>query len=223
MIFEKILSLDDIVKIIREHRIILGVIAGLALGSAGVFFYLQFSRIARNESAQMALAETFDEMNSAYHNPELWQEVEVAARTGLRQFKGADISPYFISVHVETLIQQNKLQEALELMQEMLTKITPQNPFYFVFKIKYARMKMDSTDKEVSNSGLQDLIALSEDPANKNYDEALYYLGNYYLNTGAPDQAVKAWKALVEREKNVREGIVSPWVTLAQHSLQETV
>lgn len=223
MTFENFFSLDFFNTFIKEYRIALGIIAACVLIGGGSLFYLQLSSIARNESAQMALSETLDEVNNAYYNVELWQEVEIAAKTGFRQYERSDLAPYFLTAQVDALLQQGKHEQALESMQKVLSMLAEHSPFYHIFKIKYARMKLDSSDVAINQSGMQDLIELSQDVANKNYDQALYYLGQYYHQKGLADKAISSWQAIVERDKKDNNGVASPWLALAEKSLQDVL
>ena len=81
-------------------------------------------------------------------------------------------------------------------------------------------MKLDSEDDAVKNAGLHDLEALAINTKNKNRDQALYYLADYFALQGLHDREKEFLHQLVVA---FPEGglAASPWAALAQEKLKE--
>lgn len=220
MTIEKFFSYDYLVNFFEKNKTIIIIsVAGVVIAvSIGV--YINLSRIAREESAQLALSESLQEMKNAEQNAELWQDVDIASKTGFRQYARSSFAPYFLALQAEALAQEGQLQEALVIMDEFFKNLSSNSPFYNLYKIKQARMQLDSPDTTVNQVGLHTLQTLANDARNQQYDEALYYLGNYYQARNQQEKAQEAWKIIIERKKD-NEQVNSPWSSLAEKSLLE--
>lgn len=200
----------------KNHFMAVVVAVGLMIGAA---VYFRMSRLKLEASAQQALSESLDDFNKAFDNPELWYDVEISAKTGYKQFSSSSLAPYFLVLQAEALMQQGKIQDSLAIMDSMLKSLVTNSPLYYLFKIKYARMKLDSNDANQEASGLQDLIALSNDKKNNQQDEARYYLGLHYMNHDDLEKAHMVWQELVKAEQDSET--ISPWALMAEQALQQ--
>jgi tetratricopeptide (TPR) repeat protein len=183
--------------------------------------YQYFEMNTRSESAQMALFETLQEFDKAVQMPDLWTDIEVASKTGYRQYKSTSIAPYFLLLQAQALAEQGKHDEALALMEEAINAIDVHSPLYYIASTKLARMQLDSTDEATKNKGFTSLEKLAQDQKNMQRDQALYFLGHHFKNQSDNAQAVSVWSRLIEEFKN--HTISSPWAQLAQAEMQELV
>lgn len=217
---ETIFSFDYWYVMVTKYRtyFIIGcaVLAAVVAGGS----YLMMSRSHREEAATLALEETLAEFSRAQSNPELWQEVEDAAKAGYRQYKKTSIAPYFLALQVEALLNQGNVQEALKIIEDMNKQLSSSSPLYYLYMIKQARMKLDSQDDVIRNEGLAQLESLAYDKNNKQQDEALYYFGLYYFAHNELDKTRQIWKTLIEMQQPHQETI-SLWAQAAEKKLQE--
>lgn len=218
MEISKYLSVNELIDITQKHRtkILSGIIVGaLAIGG---FVYWQYMRLNLEKRAAQALSELLSEYNHAYENNELWQDIEVGARTGFRQYSGSSMAPYFLGLQVDSLIQQDKFDEALLLMGTMMKKLSTSSPLYYSYLIKFARMKLESSDVVNQDEGLKELTKLANDVTNPEQAQAQYYLGLYYNNNNQEEKAQEIWKMLHAMQEGKKEER-SPWTVLAEQHL----
>jgi len=214
------ISLSHIQSLINRHaKEIMIAMAVLGLGVAGTFGYW-FYRQQQEEAAQLAFVTCIEEFNGAQQNPAQWPTVSLAAMTGYRQHSGSSLAPYFMALEAQSLIGQGKLNEAITTLDRVIGAIAKNSPLYFIYSIQAARMKLDSNDDALKNSGLRDLDALAQNTKNKNRDEALYYLAQYYRSQKSFDRAQELLNQLIVA---FPEGGLasSPWTILAQETLKE--
>lgn len=200
----------------KEIMIGIGIVSFAVAGGFGYWFY----RNQQEEAAQIAFATCIEEFNAARSNPSLWPTLTLAAQTGYRQHNGSSLAPYFLALEAQSLVGQEKLSEAISLMDRVIGMISQRSPLYYLYAIQTARMKLDSEDTSIKNDGLKSLEALSQDTKNKNRDEALYYLANYCVSQGSLDRAKELFNQLVVAYPE--GGLASsPWTVLAQEKLKE--
>lgn len=220
MNIEKNFSYDKFLTFINEYKTyIVGGLSVIAL-AVGISVYWYYSNLIYERSAQQALSEILTDYNRAHGMPELWQEIEVGARTGYRQYARSYVAPYFLSLQAEALLQQNNNKESLAVMQVMFEQMSEKSPLYDEYKIKQARIKMASSEADVAQDGLRILTALAHNKKNTQQLEALYYLGSYYESQGLTEKARDIWQQLVEFKKETQE-VVSPWIIRAQQKLKD--
>lgn len=220
---------DEWLKYVTKYRtyFLAGLLAITVAVGAGIYWY--FYTIKYEESAQQAFSEVLHDYNQAYATPELWSEVEIGAKTGYRQYTRSALGPFFLAMQSEALLQQQKEQEALALMKMMLKKLSSRSSFYSLYKIKEARMKMDSDSEVVRQEGVRQLTSLANDEKNRYQDEALYYLGMYYQTQGQKDKAQDVLRQLsaipssplASSDKQDDKHGQSPWFLLAEQQLKQ--
>ncbi len=210
-------SLNELIEYFNKYRTSIVSIGAITLAAFGVGIYLYFAQIKHEESAQQALSEILAEYNRAFESPELWQDVEVGAKTGYRQYARSSLAPFFFGLQSEALLQQNKQDEALALMKDMVAKLSKSSPFYYLYQIKLGRIKLHNDEEAIQAEGLQQLIQLAQDQKNPQQDEALYYLGMHYNSQGQTDKAQEVWQQLKQLQEQFKEkDVVSPWALLAE-------
>jgi tetratricopeptide (TPR) repeat protein len=213
------INIDTILDLWVRHRIkiiIIGVVVG---GSVGAGIYTYFNRIRRQEMAQVAMSETLLEVQRAQRNPEAWQDVQLAAKTGYRQFSNTSLAPYFLMIEAEASLEQSKKEEGLMLLQETLKNLSMNSPLYFMVALKIARVKLDMDTEDVRNQGLKELEAIAYNTKNHQRDAALYYLGLYYEQSN-PQKAAEIWQEITEISKKQQE-IPNVWASLVSRRISQ--
>lgn len=215
------ISFAHIKKMVEKYYKEILIAAGCcgAVG-VGIYFFMQRD-VQMQERAQLAFAQTITETVHAQKDATLWPNVELAAKTGYRDYKSSSLAPYFLIVESQSLLFQGNDKQSLELMENGSKDISKSSPFYYIFKIKGARMKLDNNDSAVQKMGFTELKALAHDTANKQRDEALYYLGSYYNDQNDTMRAQEAWKDLITAYQETSDGAMSPWATLALEKLKK--
>lgn len=213
-------SFDEWLKYVTQYRtyFLAGLLAVAGVVGFGTYWY--FYTIKYEESAQQAFSEVLHDYDRAYATPELWSDVEIGAKTGYRQYARSALAPFFLAMQSEALLQQQKGQEALAVMKMMLDKLSSRSRFYSLYKIKEARIKIDSDSAGIKEDGVRQLTSLANDEENRYQDEALYYLGMYYQTQGQKDKAQDVWQQLSAIKHDDKQGL-SPWFLLAEQQLKQ--
>jgi tetratricopeptide (TPR) repeat protein len=202
-----------------SHYILAGVIL-IGIGIGGGYAYRWYT-ISSNKLAQLALDQCLQEFERALQEPTLWPEVELAVKTGYYQHRNSSLSAYFLGLHADTLIQQNKLSEALAAIKESLRVLPKSSPLWYQYQNKYALMQLDSDDQTVKTAGLHLLESLASNTYNVARDQSLYYMGLYHWNNNDKEGAVKEWQTLRQTYGD-EETFGSPWVALAQTKIESS-
>jgi tetratricopeptide (TPR) repeat protein len=193
------------------------IVAGIAS-----FFGLRYYAGVNAQTAQKVYAETAYQYSKGVQGFRgAWEDLEFIARIGYERHRSSTFGPYFLALQAESLIHQHKLDQALELMDEMIKQLSETSPLYFVYKTKAALMRLDSKNKTVQDKGLKELAEISDAINNKNADQALYYMGLYYWITGNTAKAKEYWGLLLTRYGSYTDLKKSPWAERAQHAMQD--
>lgn len=204
------------IKNFIEDQYKLVLVAGGCLVAAGVGLYsFKQHQNHMQERAQLAFSQTSIEVRHGEKKGELWPNAELAAKTGYRDYKNSSLAPYFLILESQALLAQGNNKQALEIIENALTEMGKDSPFYYMFKVKAALIKLDSDDITIQTSGFDQLQGLAYDTANKQRDEALYYLGNYYIVRGDTNRAQEVWKELINSFQGTADSGMSPWAMLA--------
>ena len=189
------------------------VLAGL-LG-AGWLGYSWYMR-SKEQSAYKDLAESIDGYTKTRMMPggaEKWVDVERGFRAGAERNPSTKLQPYFLAFEAEALLEQGKSKEAIGLLDKAVGMISRNNSLYFLYALKRALMKIDSSDEVLQKSGRQELAELAKDTANPVQDMARYYSGLDALSRGDTAAA-----------KNFFQEVGQPtsfWYQMAQDKLRE--
>ena len=200
----------------REFLIGIGCVL---VGCAAYYLYKRDQR-HKNEVAQIAFAQTIAEMHNSQKDSDLWSSVGLAAQTGYRSYNKTIFGPYFLALESEAEVEQGNNAKSLELLELALKELGKKTPLYYVYKTKAALLKLDNEDVAVQTAGYNDLQALAQDEDNKNRDQALYYLGEYYHNQNDTARAQETWKELVTEFQASEDTAMSPWAYLVLPKLQ---
>ena len=219
-------SLKQTVAYIRSDKnvafAVLGV--GLTIGVAALGFGFYWYRWNREHQAVEAWVNAFSSVEEARNKktPQAWQEVEVAFSHGFEQYKSSATAGYFLIYQAQALLQQNKHEQACEVLAEALQYIPRTSYLYHSYAVKLARMQIDASDSTLQQQGEQTLKELSEDPENPLRDMALYYYGLLYFYGHQNREAAQTiWNTLLTEYSTQAEDAYtySPWVEKAQAKL----
>ena len=205
--------IDYVIEHAKEALIALAIGAGLA----GAFFYYKNYTIELEQSAYSDFALALNEYQQALKE-DSWQNVELASRAGSQQHASTKVGSFFQILNAESLHQEGKTEDAIALLASVLQKFSTRNSFYYIFAMKEALMRL-SLDAE-KQKGFEQLKQLADDTANLQRDQALYYLGLYYMNTSNRDEAYKVWQELTDQFANKKIGS-SPWAVLAEQKVKQ--
>ena len=215
---KNIVSFSTLTSLIQHHlkEVIIGIAIVCAAG-VGVYGYIQY-RISQEEQAQVVFSNCMDELRRSYGDPSLWPTAELASITAYRHHSGSALGPYFLALEVQTLLAQGKLSEAVTSLERVISMLPTRSPFYSLYTLQLALMKLDHSDEAMRQEGLKALEKIALDQKNIHRDQALYYLGEYYANQNNQERAKELFHQLVVAYP---EGglAASPWASLAQQKL----
>lgn len=194
-----------------QYLVILALMS--ALIAAGWFGYRWYSD-RYEQAAYKDLAESIDGYHKALvssQEGDRWTDVERAFTVGAERHQKSRLYPYFLAYKADALIHQGKQQEALAAMKSLTQQLPLDNPLYYLYKVKYALIKLDATDTATQQEGRQELIQFGQDVKNPVRDMALYQAGLDAWYKGNKEQAQKLWDIILNR--STKE---SHWYQLAQ-------
>jgi len=201
------------------RQVIITIIAAAVL--VGGFFGYRLYSVYQAKEVHKIFAHAMEEYGKAQANPELWSEVEMAFQVGHEQAGSSNLAPYFKAFQAEALLQQDKLDQAVVIMDEMISALSQESPLHTAYKTKRALMKMDLEDSAMQEAGLQELTEIANDAKALNNDSARYYLGLYHWAQDNVQKAREAWDPLIELQYHEKHA-KSPWAQLAQDKLEHT-
>lgn len=207
----------------KEKSIALLVCLFLAAAAAGGWFWYTSYKKHYEQRAQKILYSCLAEYEKtlAEPTPSKWENIETMCKLGYETNKSAMLAPYFLVVYANVLLAQQKKEEALSAMDDLIRQISSSSPFYYIFKTKYILMKMDTNDEAQQKIAVEELREIAYKPDNKNADEALYYLGEYYWIHKDVTNAQDVWQELIATYFTDIKNNQSPWAQLAQYKIQQ--
>jgi len=208
--------IDVLMHLFERYRTYLIITVSTLLGAIGLMVYVYISNTQYNYASQQALSELLLEYDRAHASAELWNEVEIGAKTAYRQYGKASVAPYFLMMQAEALYQQHKQHDALALMEQSLASIAQTSSLYYMFALKLAQMQLAQEETAVHEKGLQALISLAHDEKNQQRDSALYQLAEYYHMHNEQEKAEKIRKELLAL-KPLYKDVMSPWISLMEN------
>jgi tetratricopeptide (TPR) repeat protein len=221
MVNQDPMSFNRIIDFVQDYYKEM-VFAGVCLVGCGIglYFFMNY-QAHKQEQAQLAFAQTLAEVKHGEKNADLWPNADLAAKTGYRSYKNSSLAPYFLALESQIAARQGNLKEALESLETAIAAMGKNSPFYYIFKIKASIMKLDSDDLSLQTNGFKELEALAQDQANKQRDEALYYLGMYYVNHTDIIRAKETWEKLIQEFPGTHDSAMSPWAMLALDKIKQ--
>jgi tetratricopeptide (TPR) repeat protein len=190
-------------------------VAGILILGASIYAYLHYTEQTRG-AAQVVLAETLDDMRKAQEGKVAWSDVELAALAGYKNNAATSLAGYFGIVKAQALIRQNKLEQALEVIEESVKHLSASNYLRDLYTILKARIVLRLESAEHKTQMLEQLRAIAHSSASMFQDMALYYLHKHYLSQGENEKALSTLNELKTRFVNPEAP--SPWVQLAEQA-----
>lgn len=202
-----------------------GIILLLGLGFFGAWY--GYSWYFRNIeiAAHKDLAESLDEYQKQLRfsmDDKAWSDIERAFETGAKRHTGSKLYPYFLAYQADALIHQGKLQEALNVLSNMLPNLTAKQELYYLYATKKALLQIDMEEcKPVQKcvtslaNAIAELERLSKDNQNPFQDMATYYLGLNTWDKQNKEQAKSIWQTIVARPEAER----TSWYSAVQEKL----
>lgn len=174
-----------------------------------------------NAAAQQAFSSAMEHFSKAQSSKtDMWADVAAEFKMGYEQHSSSSLAPYFLAYQAQALLQQGNRHEAITVLETAIKDMSSSSPLFSIYKTQKALIKLDSEDGHMREHGLQELIALSQDTKNQHRDEALYYLGLHYMNSGNIAQAQIEWRTLVQAFP-ARGQSASIYADLAQSRLDQ--
>ena len=206
---------------LKDYKKEIVVILAILIGG-GLYFGGRYYLRSREQAAFATLAEYVEEYDKALNGKEEdWPNLEMLFKMGYDQHSSSYAAPYFLIFQVDALIQQNKNQEALTLMDTLLASLSVHSPFMHACKIKHALLQLDMEDKAIQEKGLAQLQTLVDDKANHFRDVAQYYLGLYYWVLNDLERAKPVWQALTQSQEGLEREKMSVWAELAKEKIEQ--
>lgn len=180
-------------------------------GAASWYGYRTYQQ-SNQQNAQELVFQALELFNKeAFSKTPEWESVNAVCQAGIQQGSSTAI-PYLRMIQAQVALAQDKKEDALGHVAEAVKALPASSPLYYVYKTKYALMKIDA--QESTQEGLAELAALASDVRNTNRDEAQFYLGLYHWVHDEIGQAKDAWKDLLAIDTSVEHA--SPWARRAQ-------
>lgn len=203
----------------RYGRYLIIALLSIGLSIAGYFGYSWYKQ---NEQyrAQRDFAETGEDYYKIFSSTKAasWSDVEQGISFRAQQHRNTIFYPYFLAYKADALIAQNKNQEALSVLDNVLNNLDKSSLFYYLYAIKRALLALDFNDEDIRKQGLNDLENLANDKNNPYQDMASYYRGYYAFNLGDKVRAKEFWNKTISLGNKQDNQAV--WVQLAQVRLQ---
>lgn len=197
-------------------KVVYAGVSALALFVLGWYAFNSY-KVYQGKRVQRILGESLQEFQTAMNTVQpQWGEVRLMNELGAQQSSGSALHPFFLVMQAQAAAQQQKVDEAVVLMQQAIDGLPNYSPYKIYFALTKSLMQLDASTQEEKDKGLATLQALAQDTANPYRDAALYHVGDYYFALNEAAKSREAWMQLIEQSA-VFAG--SPWVALAQQKL----
>lgn len=207
-----------------------------ALGSAAVLLLVVMFGLwsvrgwyvsSREESAQLALSEAFNEYDEALAMMmsdknsqdvirQRLEDAHLSFDVMFRNHGSSYLVPYARAFEADVYWHEGKKDEAIASLEQAV-RGAAKSPAFYLLKTKLALMKLDAGQEEQALSELQ---VLAQDKHNPNADAAAFNLGYYYWTMQDEAKARQAWQLLEQfTATNGLQRSASPYLALAQMKL----
>jgi len=203
----------------KHRRFIIGGALGLT-ASVSLFFGYRWYSFARESEAQKHFIKCVEDFHSVFVQGGNWARVAVSCEQGAFMNKGTYWEPYFYAYQAQALVNDGKLNAAIDALDMTLSLMPYRSPARSAYAIMHALMTLDSVDSTRHEAALQALRKIAHNSSDIASDEALFYLGYYYWQHDKSSEAYGEWQALVKRDQDDRTSS-SPWAGLAEPLLEQ--
>lgn len=197
-------------------------IAGVGVLLSGCFVGYRAYSLHRAQAAQRRFSdEMVHYINAAQEKPgsHNWNMVAGIFEEGANEYANTSLAPFFVAYQAQALLKDNKLAEASKAMDRAVSLMSQANPFYYTYALKSVLMGLDVAEAENRSTDELEkkLVELANNKENQQRDEALYYLGRYYLYKNNLSQARTVLEELISLENTSKDPrAVSPWANQAE-------
>ncbi len=220
MINQSYILSDRVKNFMKKNGLLLMGIPLFCIFGGGAYYFYSVYAHEQQERAQFAFSQTLEEFHHGQKNAELWPNAELAAKTGYRSSKSSSFGPYFLVLESQAALAQGNMQEGCKLLADALKQMGTSSPLYYLYAVKLALIKLDFDDAAIQSEGLKELEKLAHDKNNVQRDEALYYLGDYFMSQGDTVKAIHSWQELKKEFSTAQATSASPWALLADEKIQ---
>jgi len=199
----------------------LSIACGIVIVLAAGFISYRWYAVHREKAAQKIFAECLDQQERAESGDGAitWAMVVDMWKSGYEQHKNSNLAPYFLAYAADASVKDGKVQEALQLFQSACAQMSRTSPLYSLYSVKLALMEGAINDNK--QGMIEQLQRLADDTANKQRDQALYYLGLYYWTVNDLNNAAEVWQQLIEFSR--QSDSPSPWAQLIEDKYQQLI
>lgn len=164
---------------ITQKQLYAGATVLIAAALAGATWYgYTWYKNNLEHTAYKDLAESIDGFIKTRDNaegPSKWVDVERGFAAGAARNTSSKLHPYFLVYEADALHEQGKQKEAIVLMDKAVHALARTNPLYYLYALKSALMKIDTSDEALQKQGRQELSTLAQDAANPLQEKARSY------------------------------------------------
>jgi predicted negative regulator of RcsB-dependent stress response len=202
------------------NHIIMAVL--IVLLAASVYGGYMFWVKQKNRSAQ----KDFGMLMMEYHkvvrekNPD-WSTLIEKFQDGYNRHANSALAPCFLAYQARILGAQDKQDEAIELLTQVVT-MSNASPLHDLYVMEKALLVLDQADDQAKQVALQELTDLANNVQNQFNDSALFYLGRYYWANDQIELARDVWQRLVDSQRDEKVA-ASPWVQQVKDNLALTI
>ncbi len=191
----------------RHVTLIVGLIVFFIAVALGYMFWMN----EHNKSAQRYFGALVMEYNRAKQDKDVdFQLLLKKFEKGYQQYSRSSLLPYYKDYAVNILMHQHKNEEALALLDTMLSDMQA-SPLLPLYQMERALIALDMADVQIQEKGKEALVALAQDKLNPFKDSAQFYLGRYYWTHDNVTLAKEVWQTLVDEQAD-QKAAPSPWV-----------
>ncbi len=196
------------------------VIMGLSLVALGIAVWFAYGWY--HDYSEQQAHKDFSESVEDYHklvsgkpDQQAWHDLGEAFALRAKKHGRSSLAPYFLAYQAEALLAQDKREDAAQVLEQALKKMSKNSPMYYAYASKLALVKLDAKQEEMRAQGKKELEQLSQDSENPMKDMALYYEGYAAFTAGDMAKAEAIWKQLFTPSY-----AQSVWTQLASTKLQ---
>ncbi len=140
-------------------------LSGVVLGLL-VWFGYSFYTKRYEQAAYKELAESIEEYTKRFDSVvdvKGWSDVEKAFEVAANKHSKSTLYPYFLAYQANALVHQDKLEEAVVVLDKMLSSVKKDHGLYGMYAKKRALIKLDINDSSVQAQGRKELHELSKE------------------------------------------------------------
>ena len=160
------------------------------------------------------------EITAREKNPE-WEDLLEKFETNYAKHSRSSLLPYYLSYKARILLNQNKKNEALTVLDVMISSLVG-SPLRNLYETERSLVQLDMEDESLQTTGLEALKKLAYDTTNNYRDTAQFYLGRYYWANDEIESARQVWQKLVDEQRDEKMA-PSPWIHYVQSKLDVTI